>query len=219
MINSTYWKSMLLPAIGFALASYSAAALAQGSVTLYGTLDAGLLFTNKTIDPATGQSSGKQLSLINSGENPSVFGLKGKEDLGGGLSAQFQLESGISIANGGFDNSNGNFFGRQAWGGLSGSFGEVRLGLQYSPFEYAIYYLDPRSFAQLGSSVISWGDNSLTGAFVSNAITYTSPKMDGLTARLLYALGGVPGNFSAGRQYSAMLEYEYGGLMIVAGID
>ncbi|WP_428996017.1 porin [Paraburkholderia ferrariae] len=90
---------------------------AQSSVTLYGVLDAGLLYTSRAVNA--------------SGTN---IGLRGTEDLGGGLSAIFDLESGIDVANGGFGNSNGNVFGRQAWIALNGGFGTLQAGLQYSPF-------------------------------------------------------------------------------------
>jgi predicted porin len=213
-----YIKKKILIIFGVLLPG--SAAWAQGSVTLYGTVDAGLVFTNKSFNETTGQSAGKQVELVNSGSQPSVFGLQGQEDLGGGLKANFKLESGISLANGGFDNTDGNFFGRQAWVGLSSNnLGEVRVGLQLSPFELALYDSDPRSFDQFASAINIYSNNTFSGAFVSNAVSYTSPKIAGLTASVIYSLGGVPGNFAAGRQYSASLRYDYGGLMVNAAID
>jgi predicted porin len=86
---------------------------AQSSVTLYGLVDGGVLYLSKTQN-STGGNGGKLFGFTDSGQVPSQFGVRGTEDLGGGLSAEFKLESGISIANGGFNDSNGNFFGRQA---------------------------------------------------------------------------------------------------------
>ena len=147
---------------------------AQSSVTLYGTLDVGMLFSSKTIDSATGANRGKQFSLINGGLEPSNFGLFGQEDLGGGLKATFRLESGVSVVNGGFDNSNGNLFGRQAWLALNGNFGELKAGVQYSPFVLAIYESDPRNAGQFGTAFSVYADNTFVGTFNPNAITYTS---------------------------------------------
>jgi predicted porin len=192
---------------------------AQSSVTLYGVVDSGLLYTSKSPGGATGQNAGKQFSLIDSGLDPSRFGLIGTEDLGGGLKAKFRLESGFSVANGGYNDSNGNMFGRQAWLALDGRFGEIKAGVQYSPFVLALYATDPRDFSQFGSGAINYVDNVLvTGLFNSNAVSYTSPTLAGLTGSALIALGGTPGNFQAGRQYSASLKYENGGLLINAAI-
>jgi predicted porin len=196
-----------------------AAAFAQSSVTLYGTLDAGMLYTSQSPSPTTGQNAGKQFQFINSGSIASRFGLTGQEDLGGGTLLKFKLESGISLANGGFDNSNGNFFGRQAWGALStANLGTVTVGLQYTPLFFALLDTDPRGLSQFASALTVYSANTLAGFFVSNAITYTSPTIYGLSGSVMYALGNVAGNFQAGRSYSAALKYEYGGLLVNASI-
>jgi predicted porin len=202
---------------GAVMMLFVSAAHAQSSVTLYGIVDAGLLYTSKTLNSENGQNAGKQFSLIDSGFSPSNFGLKGVEDLGGGLKAEFKLESGINVANGGVGISNGNFWGRQAWVGLQGGFGEVKAGLQYSPFFLALTRLDPRSTATFASSAIIYVDSvAATGVFSSNAVSYTTPVIAGFQSTVLYALGGEAGDFSAGRQYSADLKYQNGGLLIDA---
>jgi predicted porin len=191
---------------------------AQSSVTIYGTLDSGLLFANKTAG-AAGQNTGRTIAMNDSGYLPSQFGFTGTEDLGGGLKAKFTLESGLDIANGGLSNSNGNLFGRQAWVGLDGGFGEIKLGQQYSPFFLALFDSDSRSFADFGSGLVLFADNvAVTGGFNSNAVSYTSPKLAGFTGSAMLALGGQAGNFQAGRQYSFSLEYQGPGLMVNAAI-
>ncbi|WP_201700518.1 porin [Paraburkholderia hiiakae] len=201
-----------------ALLATCGAAHAQSSVTLYGAADAALLYTSKTL-AENGGNGGKQFSLVDSGLNSSRFGLRGSEDLGGGLRANFDLESGISLANGGFNDSNGNFFGRQAWISLAGRFGEVKAGLQYSPFLYAIDETDPRGFSDFGSGAIIYVDNVYaTGLFNSNAVSYASPEIAGFTARAMLAPGGVAGDFQAGRQYSFSLKYEHAGFAINAAM-
>ncbi|MFX1767072.1 porin [Paraburkholderia sp. A1RI-2L] len=196
---------------------FAAAAHAQGSVTLYGIVDGGLLYLSKTRD-AAGGNGGKFFGFTDSGQMPSLFGLSGDEDLGGGLHAEFKLESGISIANGGLNDSNGNLFGRQAWVGLRGNFGTVHAGLQYSPFFNSVYALDPRNMSQLGSSLVPFINNTVvTGIFSANALTYTSPVMAGLQGSVMLALGGVAGDFQAGRAYSANLSYNWNGLGVYAG--
>ncbi|RQR31410.1 porin [Burkholderia sp. Bp9143] len=202
-------------ALASALASTGA--FAQSSVTLYGNLDAALLYTSKTLDAATGANAGHQFAMTDTGMTPTTFGMTGTEDLGGGLKAKFQLESGFAVTNGAFAHSNGNFFGRQAWVGLDGGFGTVKAGVQYSPFLLAIFDSDPRSFSHFGSGLINYVDNVLvTGLFNPNAVSYTSPTIAGLTGSAMFAFGGKAGDFQAGRQYSASLKYERGGFMIDA---
>jgi predicted porin len=205
--------------IAFGLLSLPVFAYAQQSVTLYGTVDVGFLYTSKSVDPSTGKNAGANFQLINSGSSRSVFGLRGVEDLGGGTKLKFQLENGFSVTNGGYDNSNGNFWGRQAWVSVSNNLGELKAGLQFSPFINALWELDARELSQFGSNQLPYSAYTFTGTFVSNAVSYTTPKIAGLTASLLYAFGGVPGNFQAGRQYSASVKYEFGPLSLVAAID
>lgn len=193
-----------------------ATAQAQSSVTLYGIADAGVLYVSKTQN-AAGGNGGKFLGFTDSGMLPSMLGLTGDEDLGGGLHAEFKLESGINMGNGGFNDSNGNLFGRQAWVGLRGNFGTLRAGVQFSPYFDSIRDADARGISQLGSNLVVFGVTALgTGIFNSNAIKYESPVLAGLQGSLMFAPGGVAGNFQANRQYSANLSYHQGGLGVFA---
>ena len=196
---------------------FAVSAHAQSSVTLYGIADVGLLYLSKTQNLATGGDGGKFVGMQNAGVAPSMFGLRGTEDLGGGLQAEFNLESGIDLTNGGFNNSNGNLFGREAYVGLKGGFGEIKAGLQFSPFFVSIWSLDPRTFSEFGSILSIYANNvSATGSFNANAISYTSPVFAGLQASAMFGFGGVAGNFQSGRQYSASLKYEWSGLTLNA---
>ncbi|QBR02957.1 porin [Paraburkholderia pallida] len=106
-------------------------------------------------------------------------------------------------------------FGRQAWLALHGGFGEVKAGLQYSPFFLALYDLDPRGCSQFGSGLVPYLDNVVgTGVFNANALTWTSPALAGFQGRAMIALGGEAGNFQAGRQYSLSLRYDNGTLAV-----
>jgi predicted porin len=191
---------------------------AQSSVTLFGVIDLGMLYTNKTAN-AAGRNVGKQFSMIDAGSSYSQFGLIGTEDLGGNLKAKFKLESGISAANGGLAHCNGNMFGCEAWVALDGNFGEVKTGLQFSPFLYTVFALDPRDMSFFGSEAVNYISNFLgTGINVSNSVSYTSPSLAGLQAMVMFAFGDQAGDFQAGRQYSASLKYERGGLLIDGAI-
>ncbi|MFM0340021.1 porin [Paraburkholderia fungorum] len=210
---------VLLGLVGACALGSVPSAHAQSSVTLYGIVDASLLYTSKTLDPATGQSAGHQYSFTDSGLSGSRFGMRGAEDLGGGMRAIFELESGISIANGSLSNSNGNEFGRQAWVGVDSRFGTVKAGLQFSPFFLAVYDFDPREMSYFGSGLVTYLNNVfVTGLFNPNAVSYTSPEIAGLQASALMAFGGAAGDFQAGRQYSASLRYHLGSLTVDAAL-
>ncbi|WP_408400662.1 porin [Paraburkholderia sediminicola] len=192
---------------------------AQSSVTLYGIVDASLLYTSQTPNAKTGQNAGHQFSFTDGGVTGSRFGMRGVEDLGGGMRAIFELESGVSIANGSLSNSNRNEFGRQAWVGVDSRFGTVKAGLQFSPFFLAVYDFDPREMSYFGSGLVAYLNNVYaTGLFNPNAISYTSPEIAGLQASALMALGGTAGDFQAGRQYSASLRYHLGSLTVDAAL-
>ncbi|MCA8348479.1 porin [Burkholderia cepacia] len=195
------------------------AANAESNVTLYGVLDASILYTSRSLDPSTGKNAGKTFAFADAGNTASRIGLKGSEDLGGGLRALFALESGIDTGNGGYNISNGNFFGRQAWVGLESPYGTTKVGLQFSPFLIAAEHLDPRGAALFGGYAVNYVGSVLgSGIFTPNAISYTSPQIAGLQGRVLLGLGNSSESFSAGRIYSAGVDYQVGGLFVDAAI-
>ena len=114
-------KSLLALAV---LTAVSGAASAQSSVTLYGKVDVGLVYDS-------GSTAGKSLRIDSGITGGSRIGFKGVEDLGGGLKASFQLETGFCAdgANGAtqpnFCTGSNQFMGRQAYGALSGGFGSI----------------------------------------------------------------------------------------------
>jgi predicted porin len=136
----------------------------------------------------------------------------GAEDLGGGYKAQFKLENGFNPTTGSIAGS-GNLFGREAWVGLSGPFGQTQIGLVYTPFFTTLI-----TFAQGPFSTFGWGNASNNYFFVgttrnSNAVRYNSPTFAGLTFRASYSNGSngdatLPA--ALGRTVSAGLAYRLG---------
>ncbi|WP_415877441.1 porin [Burkholderia ubonensis] len=172
-----------------AVAFNSPPARAQSSVTLWGIVDAGVQY----LTHADGQHSA--VNLQNYGVMPSQIGLKGTEDLGGGLQAEFHLEQGINV-NDGTSTVPGYAFFRGAWVGLSGSFGKVTVGRNYSVlFDETLFY-DPLFYAGYGGQGLIM---PLAVNFANNSIKYKSPDYKGLTIEALAATGGVAGNSRSGR--------------------
>ena len=110
-----------------ALGTFSTGTRAQSRVTLYGLIDEGIVFQSNT----GGASGGKKIFLDStSGLTGSRWGMKGDEDLGGGLHTIFTLESGINLNNGAFAQG-GTAFGRQIFVGLnSDQLGSLTFGRQ-----------------------------------------------------------------------------------------
>ncbi len=118
--------------IALAVLAAAGAASAQSSVTLYGRVDAGLV--NAKDEISTGGDSTTRNKLQSNVLNNSLWGMKGSEDLGGGLKANFVLEQGMNIDDG-TPAAASRAFHRQATVGLSGNFGSVALGRNYPAYD------------------------------------------------------------------------------------
>lgn len=170
----------------------STAAFAQSSVTLYGVADAGLA---KVTDQSAILSSA---GAMNNGN--SRWGIRGTEDLGGGLKAGFNFEQGLSLNDGTLAKSGGGEFGRAAWMNLSGGFGEVRLGRTLNPSFYAAAAWELTGTANYSAGISQFGavlgdlPNRIRN---SSQIAYTTPNMGGFSATLGYILKGNSANEKA----------------------
>jgi len=185
-----------------ALGAFAGAAQAQSSVTLFGTIDAGVQYisnggvagstTKAGSDVGTGSSSdatktgpatGSNFAYYDSAIASSQWGMKGTEDLGGGMKANFYLAGDANTNNGG-TNTEG-IFRRGAWLGLQGGFGELRLGTQANPIVTSSAALLP----VMGNTVN--GVRTAVGYSVKdfnrNAIGYLTPMFGGFGAELQYA--------------------------------
>ncbi|MGU7770047.1 porin [Burkholderia sp. MR1-5-21] len=153
---------------------------AQSSVALYGIIDTGIEYVTN-VGP---QKSSVVRTPTLTASIPSRWGLRGKEDLGGGLSAVFVLESGFAPSQGTL-NQGGRLFGRQAYVGLSSArWGTLTFGRQYSQ----IYWALPGD--TMGPNIYAAGDLDpyLAQARVDNAVAYTFTS-SGLTVGVTYSFG------------------------------
>lgn len=191
-------KSLLAFAV---LGAFAGAAYAQSSVTIYGIADVGL----ESYD--SGAAVNSRTNGMRSGiQSGSRLGFRGTEALGGGLSAIFQLENGFNINNGTFSD-NSRLFNRQAFVGLNGGFGSVKLGRQYAPIRPALESIDPFALGLAGNAE---GHFNTFGARTDNTVNYTTPDFSGFTGQVAYSFGNVAGNNSAGRQIGLSGTYKNG---------
>ncbi|MEA3119783.1 MAG: ral bacterial porin, family [Paraburkholderia sp.] len=201
-----------------ALAVFAVAAHAQSSVTLYGLIDTGIVYSNSQSTsgvPGTGHSAWQENSSMLSN---SVWGLRGSEDLGGGLSAIFRLENGFSI-NSGKTYYPGTIFGRQAYVGLQDSkYGTLTLGRQY---DSVVDFLGPIALSNYGdgNNLAAHpfdNDNVDDSFYINNAVKYETPTIAGLQFESLYAFSNAAGGFSNDRVYSFGLSYSTGPVNLAA---
>lgn len=179
--------------IALAALAATGAVMAQSSVTLYGVVDAGFTSVNNSAGvTSTGGQSTDNTGLTSSNMTTNRLGFRGTEDLGGGLKANFEIETGINV-----DAPGASSLGdRGAWVGLSGGFGEVRLGREYNPAFWAGFLYSPFGTGGVGNGfgyanralafqVTGQGNVDATATAAQNAIwnnnsiTYSTPRIAG----------------------------------------
>jgi len=202
-------KSLIAIAV---LGAMSSAAFAQSNVTIYGILDAGIVSER-------GGAAGNNTKLTSGAASASRIGFKGTEDLGGGLSAIFKLETGARIDDGTLDATN-TIFNREAYVGLSSkTAGTLTLGRQYTPYYETLRDVgDPFALGYAGTAKNLFP----TASFMtrnSNAVVYKSPELMGFTAAVSYSLGETADDSAAQRQLGASLAYKNGGLNVAAAYN
>lgn len=202
-------KSLIAMAV---LAATSSAAFAQSNVTIYGILDAGIVAER-------GGKDGNVSKVSSGAASASRIGFKGTEDLGGGLSAIFKLETGAKIDDGSLDATN-TIFNREAFVGLSSkTAGTLTLGRQYTPYyETMRDVADPFAMGYAGTAKNLFP----VGSFMtrnSNAVVYKSPNLEGFTAAVSYSLGETAGDASANRQVGGSLGYSNGPLNVAVAYN
>ncbi|KAB0655645.1 porin [Burkholderia diffusa] len=155
------------------------------------------------------------------GLTTSFWGVRGKEDLGGGLSAIFALESFFQPQNGAQGrNATDPFWSRNAYVGFNGDFGQVTFGRQRNPTYTAESLVNP-----FGSSVVfsplvvqtfvaNYGGTIIGDTVWNNTAKYTTPNFKGFGATVIYGLGGVAGSPGIGN-LGVHLTYQGHGLTAV----
>ena len=225
-------------------------ASAQSSVTLFGVVDAAVSgYYNKSNSVRGGSATASRTALTSNGYNASRLGFRGTEDLGGGLAASFWLEAaifpddgtiGANVANSG--PSVTGFFNRRSTVSLSGKFGEVRLGRDYTPSFWNDTAFDPFGTNGVGTNLIAIANSfssasaktngfTANGTYVraSNSIGYfLPPNLGGFYGQVMYAFHekdkfdpgtltpNVPNNSRAGRYIGGRVGYANGPLDVAA---
>ncbi|AOB40349.1 porin [Bordetella parapertussis] len=183
-------KTLLAAAL---LAGFAGAAQAETSVTLYGIIDTGIGYNDVDFKVKGANADGSdfkynhsRFGMINGVQNGSRWGLRGTEDLGDGLQAVFQLESGFSSANGN-SAQDGRLFGRQATIGLqSESWGRLDFGRQTNIASKYFGSIDPFG-AGFGQANIGMGMSAMNTVRYDNMVMYQTPSYSGFQFGIGYS--------------------------------
>lgn len=190
----------------------------QSGVILYGIVDTGIEY----VSHAGANGAGAAYRVSSGNVAGSRFGLRGREDLGGGLSALFVLENGFNNDTGTLAQG-GRLFGRQAFVGLQGRWGQISLGRQINTLYEVFASFDPMRYGTYGllaqdAQFAGRPDNSIkyTGNFGNLSIFgLYSAGFDGTIANG----GEVPGNPRIGQEIGAGASYTLGKFGMALGYD
>jgi hypothetical protein len=184
-----------------ALAAIAAVGAASAQSTLYGVVDLGI---SKVTD--------KDAQISSGGYSTSRLGVKGFTDLGGGLKGSYMVETGFNAADGATETYLGN---RGASAGISGSYGSLSLGRQFTPYSTS-FWNEPLEYD--GFTTFYFGRVQADHYWQSNSVLYKTPDMNGFTASAMYS--GIAGdNFSAGTYFSVGGNYVTGPFTLDAGYE
>lgn len=198
-------------ALAAALAAIATTATAQ-NVTVYGVIDTG--FQNHDNGTETySRAADNALST-------SRLGFRGSEDLGGGLKANFQLESQLNPSTGSMGSTTvaaNETFNREAWVGLSGGFGEIRMGRQDVTYAQDVDS-GTSQFGNFGNRAIN-GTAIELGSDQKNVVKYISPNVGGFYLQAGFGSANAAGatTDTAGDQKGALIGYDKNGLKLFVG--
>jgi predicted porin len=198
-------KSLLALAV---LGAFAGAAQAQSSVQIYGSFDGGVRHVTD-VDAA----GNNQLTMGSTGTyNSNRIGFKGVEDLGGGLNAHFNLETGFNTGTGRLNNTDNRLFERTASVGLGGAWGNLDFGRQYTVAFRTVSVYDPFNYKYTGiASAIA----ATAGTRADNNIQYYG-TFGAVTARAEYALGESTAGVSTGAKQAVGATFVTGPLSLGA---
>ncbi|MFV0678845.1 porin [Ottowia sp.] len=175
--------------IALAVLGLSSAAMAQSSVTLYGVADAGVgQIKSDGVGSNDASTKTEFLGASTMNNGTSRLGVRGVEDLGGGLQVGFNFETGLDLDNGAQASSGGTMWGRQANMWLGGNWGTVKLGRQFTP-SYLVestYDLTGAANYSALANTYNYGTNQNVGSRAPSAFAYVSPTFYGFKVAAAY---------------------------------
>jgi len=171
---------------------------AQSTLTMYGLLDQALEWSNPVKNNAANQLGSAGWRIVNGISNGSRFGVRGSEDLGGGLKAIFAIETRFDVDTGDTGGGRGTplnpsdkksvsenlkFWNAQAWVGIDSGMGRLTAGRQYVPLYNALANIDATGYRYYDN------ESQFFNNRLDNALLYQTPTFAGLVVQAMYAFG------------------------------
>ncbi|MBV7427514.1 MULTISPECIES: porin [unclassified Acidovorax] len=216
----------LIPVLVAALSAPAFAFAQQGGPTVYGIVDASVRHTSG-MTSANAPAAASATGLASGVDNTSRIGFRSREDLGDGMYALFNLETGLNVDTGSTANVT-KFFDRAAIVGVGGSWGQVTLGRQTNLLADAVSPVDAvgMRFAAFNPNIVTaalsnhglgveyGATGSSSGSYrLDNSFKYTG-FFGPVTARAMYSVGENAGSTAAQHSAGAGLAYTAGGWVI-----
>jgi predicted porin len=176
----------------------------NAAVTIYGSIDGGLRHETN-VDP---EGNSDTTISSNGTFRSNRLGFRGSEEIGGGNKVNFTLEMGFNSGTGALNNTNNVIFQREAHVGVSGAWGALDVGRNYTVAYRTILAFDPFKFRYPS---ITYVLSSTNGIRKDNDVQYTG-RFGDWTARAEWALGEVTGDSDAGTTKALGVNYAHGGL-------
>ena len=203
------------------LGAFAGSALAA-DVTLYGVVDAGLVYTHLDQD-VQGVDATDKFEMKSGNQAGSRWGLKGVEDLGNGVQVGFILESGFNVDDGSFRTAN-TLFDREASLFVQGSFGKVAFGKLGSIVQGASSWGKVGSVSAFGTSFGNYAAQAgaifATSTVYDNMIAYSTPSFGGVTVYAQYTMGNATENESGDdRLFSLGAQADFGALQVLGLVE
>jgi predicted porin len=196
-------KKLIALAVAGACVAPTAMAQSANPVTLYGRI----YVTVESVKTSGSTTSLPQRMRVQ--DQASYLGVRGTEDLGGGLKAIYQLETAFAP-----DASSGTFANRNSGVGLQGGFGTIIAGRWDMPFKSTTIAIDPYGDLTIGGITAGANDRGNFDTRQQNVIQYWSPNWGGLSMRLAYGANEAKTTTANPEAYGASLAYNKGPLYL-----
>jgi len=182
-------------------------AYAQSSVTVSGVIDTGLSYATNT-----GNGAQSKVGLADSILGVSNVGFRGKEDLGGGMGAIFNLQAGFNPSNGS-QSASGQLFSRNALVGLESASGTLTAGKQWN---FNDDWLVGSVFkgGYNSGSIFKFSEFDAVSEIYNNTVKYVSPEVGGFQGGAMYGFGEAAGTLRTGQVYNIGAKYNQGPFFI-----
>jgi predicted porin len=211
--------------VGLLLVTFSTGGYAQSSVTIYGIIDQGITKANRGTT-AVAMLPGRAAADVWTAKagNTSRLGFRGREDLGDGSYARFQLEHRVALDTGTPSNANVFWLGRSVVAVGNTRYGEVYAGREYSPVYWIALFADPTALSYVGQlgTTYTYANYTAVPASVeasnnrwANSVGYKSPTWSGVSLEVATALG----EGARKRNEAANVQYRGGPVWLAAGMD